>query len=91
LANGVAALDDRDSRSSPIHRPDGVTINKQQDIDPIAVARLIFSAADQLGCDTQVIDGVGITRELLLVGTVDGGSWPPTAREGWLAATRDAG
>ncbi len=53
--------------------PDGLTINRQQDMDAHRRGELVFSAVDQLERDTQVIDGVGITRaELHLVGTVAG-------------------
>jgi len=94
LANDVAALDDMLHDQVRFIGPDGLTINKQQDMDAHRRGELVFSAVDQLERDTQVIDGVGITRaELRLVGTVGGApvdvtlvytrTWLPTP-VGWL-------
>jgi len=94
LTNDVAALDDMLHEQVRFIGPDGVTINKQQDIDAHRRGELVFSAVDQVERDTQVIDGVGITRaELRLVGTVAGDpvdvilvytrTWLPTPA-GWL-------
>lgn len=94
LANDIAALDDMLHDQVRFVGPDGVTINKRQDIDAHRRGELVFSAVDQLERDTQVIDSVGITRaELRLVGTVAGDpvdvtlvytrTWLPSAA-GWL-------
>ncbi len=94
LVNDVAALDDMLHDQVRFSGPDGLTINKQQDMDAHRRGELVFSAVDQLERDTQVIDGVGISRaELRLVGTVAGApvdvtvvytrTWLPTPA-GWL-------
>ena len=94
LTNDVEALDDMLHEQVRFIGPDGVTINKQQDIDAHRRGELVFSAVDQVERDTQVIDGVGITRaELRLAGTVAGDpvdvilvytrTWLPTPA-GWL-------
>jgi len=94
LTNDVAALDEVLHDQVRFIGPDGVTSNKQQDIDAHRRGELVFSTVDQLERDTQVIDGVGITRaELRLVGTVAGDpvdvtlvytrTWLPTPA-GWL-------
>jgi len=73
LTNDVATLDGLLHDQVRFIGPDGVTINKQQDIDAHRSGELVFSAVDEVERDTQVIDGVGITRaELRLVGTVAG-------------------
>ncbi len=73
LTNDVAALDGMPHDRVRFIGPDGVTINKQQDIDAHRRGELVFSAVDQVERDTQVIHGVDITRaELRLVGTVPG-------------------
>lgn len=73
LTNDVAALDAVLHEQVRFIGPDGVTINKQQDIDAHRRGDLVFSTVDQLERDTQVIDGVGITRAALhLVATVGG-------------------
>lgn len=94
LTNDVATLDGLLHDQVRFIGPDGVTINKQQDIDAHRRGELVFSAVDEVERDTQVIDGVGITRaELRLVGTVAGDhvdvtlvytrTWLPTPA-GWL-------
>ena len=94
LTNDVAALDGMLHARVRFVGPDGVTIDKQHDIDAHRRGELIFSAVDQLERDTQVIGGVGITRtELHLVGRVAGDLvdinlvytrvWLPSAA-GWL-------
>ena len=94
LTNDVAALDGMLHEQVRFIGPDGVTIDKQQDIDAHRRGELVFSAVDQVERDTQVIDGVGITRaELRLAGTVAGDpvdvilvytrTWLPTPA-GWL-------
>ena len=94
LTNNVAALDDMLHDQVRFIGPDGVTINKQQDIDAHRRGELVFSTVNQLERHIQVIEGVGITRaELRLVGTVAGDSidvilvytrtWLPTPA-GWL-------
>jgi len=73
LTNNVAALDDMLHDQVRFIGPDGVTINKQQDIDAHRRGELVFSTVNQLERHIQVIEGVGITRaELRLVGTVAG-------------------
>lgn len=73
LTNDVAALDAMLHAQVRFIGPDGVTIDKQQDIDAHRRGELIFSTVDEVERDTQVIDGIGITRaELHLVGRVAG-------------------
>jgi len=94
LTNNVAALDDMLHDQVRFIGPDGVTINKQQDIDAHRRGELVFSTVNQLERHIQVIEGVGITRaELRLVGTAAGDpvdvilvytrTWLPTPA-GWL-------
>lgn len=94
LTNDVAALDEMLHDQVRFIGPDGVTINKQQDMDAHRRGDLVFSTVDELERDTQVIDGVGITRAALhLVATAAGDpvdvtlaytrTWLPTPA-GWL-------
>ncbi|MGH7881935.1 MAG: nuclear transport factor 2 family protein [Candidatus Dormibacteraceae bacterium] len=94
LTNDVAALDKMLHDQVRFIGLDGVTISKQQDLDAHRRGTLVFSTVDQLERDTQVIEGVGITRtELRFVGTVAADpvdavlvytrTWLPTPA-GWL-------
>lgn len=101
LADDVAALDMILHDQVRFVGPDGITIDKQQDLAAHRSGTLAISALDQVERDTQIIANVGITRvKLHLLATVEGNpvdvvmvytrAWSHNA-EGWTVVAAHAG